>query len=408
METAFSSVKENPPFPSYPRLKEPTRQSPILLPAELYVSAKGASALSSAGVKTVKLFDGSGAPREGFSAGGFNGSTIRNLIMKSLVDEIRVSLPELLSRRKHILSLNGLILYTVLYRKLNPVLAQRLLSSETVKEFNRKNPRISIVSLEHIDRSRVHGLRESLSEEFRKMETDLKTSIIEKIESDPEAGPEDRKSHIRSIDRFLEFIDERIWYLYFVINRTASGEKFRNTFAREIRRFLSHTVLADHFGNLLMEFIQNAEKAHFERIIQLYSLCPLSASDEFLRHRSNRKRIISLAERTGDMLDLSWIISRDRAGISSQFRMAAAVSNLGIISEGKRNLIQRKMQASAEGMALSDFYKFNDDIHLGAGLGLHYNSYMEDFCRRNGIWYRASVFQEPGKERTTVKAELIF
>lgn len=121
------------------------------LPANLIFTREGLALLSAnpnAEIKRVSRKDGS--PREGMQSKSYNAPTIQKMIMNSYLEEIYIKLPDLLRKRHEIISTNNLIVYAILYKKLSPSLARMLFESTVVKEFNRKNPKNSIVDLKHI------------------------------------------------------------------------------------------------------------------------------------------------------------------------------------------------------------------------------------------------------------------
>ena len=67
------------------------------------------------------------------------------------------------------------------------------------------------------------------------------------------------------------------------------------------------------------------------------------------------------------------------------------------------------MKTDTAGIALADFYEdTGGGDKLGAGLGLLYNSYLEDVCREKGIRYFCTLYPEPRLEKTTVTLDLTF
>ena len=65
------------------------------------------------------------------------------------------------------------------------------------------------------------------------------------------------------------------------------------------------------------------------------------------------------------------------------------------------------MKKDTDGISLSDFYQDSGDASkLGAGLGLLYNSYLEEICKKKGIKYFCNIVPEPAKDRTTVQIDL--
>jgi hypothetical protein len=82
-----------------------------------------------------------------------------------------------------------------------------------------------------------------------------------------------------------------------------------------------------------------------------------------------------------------------------------SITNYGLIDEVTRTQISKKLKTDVEGVSIADFYKkvdSNGGRELGAGLGLLYNSYLEDYCQQQGIVYRCNIVPETKYEKTTV------
>jgi hypothetical protein len=389
-------------------VKTPPDKTYIALPTSILLSRDGVSAISKTNLAIKKIMNHDGFYNEGLSSEGFNAPVMQKMIMKSMINELHISMPEMLRKRQEILSTNSLILYAILYKKIGPALSEILLKSEALTDYNRKNPKNSIVSLRNISKERVIRFRQKYSQEFSVIQSALKIEILQKINDSPDLMEDDKQAIIRSLDKFIRWVDDRIWYLYFVFNRAGSKDHLRKKFAEVFRSYLNKTLIAVHSGNLLMEFIQNAEKAHFIRLIHNISAGRIIDPEFFLRSPENRRKITALAERTGELMNLSWVIQSSKTAMTSQFRLVIIVSNLGLIDEKQKKHIQKKMKAVTEGISLAGFYSNDGSDRLGAGLGLLYNSYIEDLCRKKGIYYKAAVYPEPSKEKTTVRLEFIF
>ncbi|HMU85272.1 MAG TPA: hypothetical protein PKC35_18145, partial [Leptospiraceae bacterium] len=185
--------------------------STIALPARMVLTREGLSlfAKNPESIKKVKSRDG--MQREGLEADAFNAPTVQKLIMNSYLEEIYVRLPDPLRRRAQIISTNNLVVYAVLYKKLSPSLARMLFESTVVREFNRKNPKNSIVDLKHIPSEKVDGLRQLKPGLFEQMEEEIHADVVDRISSNPALSEEDKSVRVRSLPKFIKWIDKRIW-----------------------------------------------------------------------------------------------------------------------------------------------------------------------------------------------------
>ena len=171
--------------------------------------------------------------------------------------------------------------------------------------------------------------------------------------------------------------------------------------------YLNKTQIATHLSNLVMELSQNAEKAHFERIVVRNDLTGPGQITSYLRNREHRDVAASIAVKNKELLTISWNMNPDRNAIGQQTRMKISITNYGLIDELTRTQVNKKMRTDVEGLSIADFYAMMDNAEkLGAGLGLLYNSYLEDYCHSHGINYRCNIVPDPKYEKTTVIIEI--
>lgn len=380
----------------------------VELPTRMILTGAGLSLFQKSGTPVKRVLNRDGIQREGLESARFNAGTIQKMVMNSYIEEIFAPVPDLLSRRYHVISTNNLIVYAILYKKLSPSLATTMFETNVVREFNRKNPKNSIVDLKQIPTQTAEALKKAKAEHFVKLEAELQKGVSDLIMSNASLSDEDRQSMVLSLPKFLAWIDTRIWYLYYVIYMAGYRESMYRVFTKMLAQYLDHTRIATHLSNLLMEFVQNAEKAHFERIIVKNGYAPRDQVDKFLRDRENRQLVITTAAKSRTNLDLSWNMNPERMSVGQQYRIQISISNYGIIDDRVRGDLAKKMKTNTDGIKISDFYTggADDEDKLGAGLGLLYNSYLEDICKNEGIQYRCNIYPEPAKEKTTVRIEI--
>ncbi|MBW7858664.1 MAG: hypothetical protein H3C43_10330 [Leptonema sp. (in: Bacteria)] len=390
-----------------PNLLPPRKDPFISLPSTIILTGAGMKFLGS-NPSVQKVSNREGAHKEGLLSPSFNAQTVQKLIMKSMIEEIYVTQPELLSMRSAIISTNNLIVYAILYRKLSPALAKALFESRVVKDFNRKNPKHSIVDLKHVSQQKVEALQKQqvYAARLADIKRDIRELVTERILSSLNLTDEDIEARVKSLPKFIEWVDPRIWFVFYIIYNTDFKVQITNVFVNMLAAYLDHTRIATHLSNLLMEFVQNSEKAHLERIAVKNSLSTRDNIDKFIRSRENREVLKKISVHNNELIDLSWNMNPDRIATHSLSRIQIQVSNYGLIDESTAQRLARKMKSDVEGINLASFYSEGSADQLGAGLGLLYNSYLEEICRKEGIPYRVSIFPEPKKERTTVKIDM--
>jgi nucleoside diphosphate kinase len=292
---------------------------------------------------------------------------------------------------------------------LTPSLAKALFESKVVKEFNRKNPKYSMTELNHISTQKVELLFKQYGPILEQIKESIREKITEKVLANTYLEEEDMYARIRALPKFLEWIDKRVWFLFFIIYQKEDlREQMLYTFQNMIYSYLEHTVIATHLSNLIMEFVQNAEKAHFELLATKFLKVPKSEADKFIRNRENRLKLKQLAIDQKQNLQISWNLNPEKLTSGHLSRLQIQISNYGSINEDLAQKLRRKMKADVDGISIASFYDDSDQEEgkLGAGLGLLYNSYLEQACKKEGIQYRCVIYPEPKTQKTTVKIDM--
>jgi hypothetical protein len=392
------------------KLKNSKKNPEIALPSFIFLTPAGLGFFRNNAhqVLLIKRYQNmNGFSKEGFFTNSFNAQVMQKLIMKFYIEEIYTLLPELLPLRQEIISTNNLIIYAILYRKLTPSLAKALFESKVVKEFNRKNPKYSMTELNHISIQKVDQLFQQYGSLLENIKVSIREKVTEKILSNTYLEEEDMFARVRSLPKFIEWIDKRVWFLFFIIYQKEDlREQMVHTFENMIYNYLEHTVIATHLSNLIMEFIQNAEKAHFELLAKKHLGISKDQLDAFIRSRENRLKLKKLAIDTKQMLQISWNLNPEKLASTNLSRIQIQISNYGIIDEDTAQRLRKKMKADVDGISIASFYDDQDENKLGAGLGLLYNSYLEQACKKEGIQYRCAFYPEPKQQKTTVKIDM--
>jgi hypothetical protein len=381
----------------------------IDLPANIILSADGLQVLSASKTPIRRLNARGGQARDGLFSQAFNAATVQKLIMNSYIDEIYYASGEFLSKRAQIISTTNLVIYAMLYKMLSPTLAKKVIESPVLREYNRRNPKSAIVDFKSIPQKVMDDFLAKNKAILARIEHEMIDAVLTRITADKSLPEEDKIVRMRSLEKFVRWVDKRIWYLYLIIYQTPLKKEIEAAYVELFFQYLDNTQIAVHTGNLVMEFIQNAEKAHLERIIVRNQLASRDQVDAYLRNKLHREQVVSLAERSKQLLEVAWLFHTDRVSAGKAYNIKIVISNYGLINESTRDALAKKLKTDTSGISLSDFYEDSGETgKLGAGLGLLYNSYLEDVCREKGIRYFCTIFPEPRLEKTTVTLDLTF
>lgn len=381
----------------------------IDIPASIILSTEGLAILSRSKTQIQRVPSRGGTPKEGLLSQAFNATTVQKMIMNSYIEEMYYASPEFLTKRPQIISTTNLIIYAMLYKMLSPTLAKKVIDSPVLREHNRRNPKAAILDFKNVPQAVMDAFLTKNMAVLARIEHEMIDAVLNRITADTKLPEEDKIVRMRSLEKFVRWVDKRIWYLYLIIYQTPLKAEIEKAYVDLFFQYLDNTQIATHVGNLVMEFIQNAEKAHLERLIVRNHLAPREKVDEYLRSKAHREQAIGLAARNKQNLEITWHLHTDRVNAGKAYNVKIILSNYGLINEATRNELAQKMKTDTSGISLSDFYEQPGEAgKLGAGLGLLYNSYLEDVCREKGIRYFCTIFPEPKLEKTTVTLDLTF
>lgn len=381
----------------------------IDIPASIVLSTEGLHVLSKSKTAIGRVPARGGVTKEGLLSQAFNAATVQKFIMNSYIEELYYASPEFLTKRNQIISTTNLVIYAMLYKMLSPTLARKVIESPVLREHNRRNPKNAIVDFKNVPQKVMDDFLTKNKAILARIEHEMIDAVLTRITIDKALPEEDKIVRMRSLEKFVRWVDKRIWYLYLIIYQTPLKAEIEQAYVELFYQYLDNTQIAVHTGNLVMEFIQNAEKAHLERLIVRNGLTDRDKVDAYLRNKLNREQVIGLAARGKERLEITWHFQADRVNSGKVYNVKIILSNYGLITESTRDSLAKKMKTDTAGISLSDFYEQpSESGKLGAGLGLLYNSYLEDVCREKGIRYFCTIFPEPRLEKTTVTLDLTF
>lgn len=380
----------------------------INLSGKLFFDIESVSLLSP--LSHERLQNHRGDWQEGFSLQVFPVKLMDDLLTNSQESEFYVQQPELLSIRNQLIAFNNLLIQTILYKKISPHFSEVLLKSEPLQKYNRKNPRAAITDFTNLNKQRSEEFCRNNLDICHAVKQDIQVLVNKKLQDDKDMEEDERKLRKEVLPWFLNRIDLRIWHLFFLIYKSSPAlkEEMNNYFASVLFDYLENMQVSTHLSHLFMEFVQNAEKAHFEKIALQHQVKP-DEVDSFLRVPKNRELLQKIAMRKNKLLELAWMIKKENNDNEKKhpYSVTIFISNIADIDEKVRQTMTEKMNTSVKGMSISSFYQEKKDNSLGGGLGLLYNSYLEDFCKERGMKYSCNIFPQPKDEKITIRIKLV-
>ncbi len=350
-----------------------------------------------------------GRKRYGFTSPNFHAYVVQKLIVKKMISDLFVAKTTLLDKRTEIMDITKLIIYGILYKKFGPQLSKALISTDLMDRYNKKNPTKKITETSRFNYDAVSALIDSKREEIYELKKLMLAKPIAMIEADNEIRPEDKLEKKLIVTKFVEMIDKQSWYIFYLISQTEERQNIIKSVEQQLIEYLEKTKIADYFALMIMEIVQNGEKAHLERTARAKNMIkPTDLIDNFLRDEGCRELVVNQAKKWGHQLQLSWKFENQNLSEGTEYKLMVQLSNKGVVGAKIKQEMQGKMKAEVRDRDLASFYQNTSADKLGAGLGLFYLSYIQDACKHINIKFDSRIITDEKKEETIVYLGLNF
>jgi len=149
-----------------------------------------------------------------------------------------------------------------------------------------------------------------------------------------------------------------------------------------------------HINNVIMELVDNAEKANFFDAIKSEKIdLPLDEVDFIVK---NRKDVVNLCVIKNKWVNISWKFSKDIFKVE--------ISNNTLLEQEKAKILREK--ATADITSIVDGFSEEDmDDKLGAGLGLYFIKFFTDDMKSKDI---ETIFRIYSTDKATYSTLTLF
>jgi len=379
------------------------RSTSINLPSKFILSDEGMSYFSQRNIPVRDLTTFDGRRKSGFFWPSFKAGLIQKMVVNRLLEMIEVDRHEFLTKREDIIDVTKLLVYGVLYKKFKPALNEILFKSEIIEKIKQANPKKNIGPDFKFNEDIVNNFMKTNGTAIATLKEILLLDPFAVIENDKDINERDKFEKKKIITRFLEQIDDNMWFLFHFLNKTKSKFEIIEQITRILISFFKKTKIADYIAFMLMELIQNAEKAHLEKLAKNKKLMSEEDNiDILLKSKQFREKLYDSAIKNRQFINLSYKFQGDVFSATNRLKLQIQIINKGLLVDKDKKKLTEKIKTDTKEKTLANFYKEGSGEKLGAGLGLYYLSYLEDACVEENMKFDARIVSDDKKEETIV------
>ncbi len=343
----------------------------------------------------------------GFLWKRFNAAFVQKFVTHQLLASIDIERLELLSKRREIMAIASEIIYGVLFKKFRPEMKARLREQAIIQSMlARMGPAVTTGT--SILPGAIAHFKDRHARAINAIKHSLYFAPAARVDTDDKLSATDREEKKRIVRRFIDQIDDETWFLFALLQTGEDRERLLKELQGIVDAYVERAAIADYTALILMELVQNAERAHLLNLAERDQMVRNNPAqvEHLLTDPTFRQKLFRRAQTNGEFLVLNFQFDGNPHDPTSKTKIMASVINRGLIGYRSRQDILEKKKRDVRTTSLVHFYKESNMQELGAGLGMYYLNYLQEACERQGILFDSNVVRDERKEETIASVVL--
>ncbi len=331
----------------------------------------------------------------------FTPSSLQRMILIDYVSKVEISNGEFVTIRQEVMDISKLITYSMLYRQYDAYIFQRVLSSDVIKNWNRKNP-ANIID----DKTKIND--NFLLNEIKEKEKDIqeiKQAILAPmyafISKNSSLLAEEKNIQLLLSEKFLNNLRPFTWFIIAKFKRADGYELLIKDIRTSLAEYMEKAKIAEYVALNIMELATNAENTNLKREAKAIFKGAVDMNS-VLFDPNVRRQVIESLERKGELVYLSWKIGSRGSSIGTQGKLQITIYNKESEYEKMKEAFDEKKSADLKKRSLMDFYKELPDGEANTELGLYYLSYLSEACEKVNVKFESMVNQMSASDLTVI------
>ncbi len=331
----------------------------------------------------------------------FTPSSLQRMMLIDYVSKVEISDSEFVTIRQEVMDISKLVTYSMMYRQYDAYIFQRVLASDVIKNWNRKNP-ANIID----DRTKINdAFLSTVLKEKEKDIAEIKQSVLSPmyafINRNSNLLPEEKNIQLLLSEKFLNTLRPFTWFII----AKFKGQDGYDALIKDIRtglaEYMEKAKIAEYVALNVMELAANAENNNLKREAKeiFKGAVDMNAVlfDPNIRHQ-----VLDSLQRKGELVYISWKLGSRGTSIGTQGKLHITIYNKESEYEKMKEAFDEKKHADLKKRSLQDFYKDLPEGESNTDLGLYYLSYLSEACEKVNVKFESFVNQISGSDLTVV------
>ncbi len=331
----------------------------------------------------------------------FTPVSLQRMMLADYISKVEISDSEFVAIRQEVMDISKLVTYSMMYRQYDTYIFQRVLASDVIKNWNRKNP-ANIID----DKTRINdAFLQNVLRDKEKDVYEIKQSVLQPmlgfINRNSNLLPEEKNIQILLSEKFLNTLRPFTWFIIAKFKDSDGYDLLIKDIRTGLAEYMEKAKIAEYVALNVMELAANAENNNLKREAKVVFKGAVDMN-AVLFDPNVRKQVIDSLQRKGELVYISWKLGSKGTSIGTQGKLHITIYNKESEYEKMKEAFDVKKHADLKKRTLQDFYKDLPESESSTDLGLYYLSYLSEACEKVNVKFESFVNQVSGSDLTVV------
>ncbi|GAB1433564.1 hypothetical protein MASR2M29_21900 [Spirochaetota bacterium] len=375
------------------------RKSVITVPLKIVLTDLGTTYFLKNNKKLVKFKLADNIEEYGLLFNSFTPASLQRMMLIDYIAKVELSAFELVKIRPEIMDISKLVTYSMLYRQYDAYIFQRLMQSELIKNWNRKNPANIIDEKTRINETFLQGILKEKEREISEIKQAVLSPMISYIKKNSKLLPEEKNVQILLSEKFLNTLRPFTWFIIVKFDKADGYDALIKEIRTGLADYMEKAKIAEYTALNVMELASNSENTNLKREAKAVFKGAIDIN-AVLFDVNVRRQVQDSLQRKGELVSISWRLGSRGTSIGTQGKLQITIYSKESEYEKMKGAFDEKKNADLKKRTLHDFYKAMPEVESNTELGLYYLSYLSEACEKVNVKFEAYVNQVPGSDLT--------
>jgi hypothetical protein len=377
------------------------RKAIIELPVKVMLTDAGTNFFIKNNKKLRKFRLADNVEEYGILLDRFTPVSLQRMMLADYISKVEISDSEFVTIRQEVMDISKMVTYSMMYRQYDTYIFQRVLSSDVIKNWNRKNPANIIDEKTRINDAFLQNVLREKEKDVNEIKQSVLQPMLGFINRNSNLLPEEKNIQILLSEKFLNTLRPFTWFIIAKFKDSDGYDLLIKDIRTSLAEYMEKAKIAEYVALNVMELAANAENNNLKREAKVVFKGAVDMN-AVLFDPNVRKQVIESLQRKGELVYISWKLGSKGTSIGTQGKLHITIYNKESEYEKMKEAFDVKKHADLKKRTLQDFYKDLPESESSTDLGLYYLSYLSEACEKVNVKFESFVNQVSGSDLTVV------